>query len=87
MRLAAIYDIHGNLPALQAVLDEIRKEGVDQVAVGEATSFPVRCRETACRSSRTFPSRFTSSGATESRTFWRPAAAKNWSESPPLFER
>ncbi len=34
MRLAAIYDIHGNLPALQAVLDEIRKEGVDQVAVG-----------------------------------------------------
>ncbi len=34
MRVAAIYDIHGNLPALEAVLDEIRGEGVDQVLVG-----------------------------------------------------
>jgi predicted phosphodiesterase len=34
MRLAAIYDIHGNLPALQAVLAEIRRIGVDQVVVG-----------------------------------------------------
>ena len=34
MRVAAIYDIHGNLPALEAVLDEIRGEGVDQVVVG-----------------------------------------------------
>ncbi len=25
MRLAALYDIHGNLPALEAVLDEVRK--------------------------------------------------------------
>lgn len=34
MRVAAIYDIHGNLPALEAVLDEIRREGVDRVVVG-----------------------------------------------------
>jgi putative phosphoesterase len=34
MRVAAIYDIHGNLPALEAVLDEVRQEGVDQVIVG-----------------------------------------------------
>jgi len=34
MRVAAIYDIHGNLPALEAVLKEIRQEGVDQVVVG-----------------------------------------------------
>jgi putative phosphoesterase len=34
MRVAAIYDIHGNLPALEAVLQEIRREGVDQVVVG-----------------------------------------------------
>ena len=34
MRVAAIYDIHGNLPALEAVLDEIRLEEVDQVVVG-----------------------------------------------------
>lgn len=34
MRVAAIYDIHGNLPALEAVLADIRDEGVDQVVVG-----------------------------------------------------
>ena len=33
-RLAAIYDIHGNLPALEAVLEEIRAAGVDHVVVG-----------------------------------------------------
>jgi len=34
MRVAAIYDVHGNLPALEAVLAEIRREGVDRVVVG-----------------------------------------------------
>jgi putative phosphoesterase len=34
MRVAAIYDIHGNLPALKAVLQEIRAVGVDLVVVG-----------------------------------------------------
>ena len=34
MRIAAIYDIHGNLPALEAVLAEIRQAGVDQIVVG-----------------------------------------------------
>jgi putative phosphoesterase len=34
MRVAAIYDIHGNLPALEAVLEEIRHENVDQIVVG-----------------------------------------------------
>lgn len=33
-RVAALYDIHGNLPALEAVLDEVRGEGVDLVMVG-----------------------------------------------------
>jgi predicted phosphodiesterase len=34
MGIAALYDIHGNLPALEAVLREIRAGGVDQVVVG-----------------------------------------------------
>jgi putative phosphoesterase len=34
MRVAAIYDIHGNLPALEAVLQELRQAEVDQVVVG-----------------------------------------------------
>jgi predicted phosphodiesterase len=34
VRVAALYDIHGNLPALEAVLDEVRAAGVDQIVVG-----------------------------------------------------
>jgi len=34
MRVAAIYDIHGNLPALEAVLEEIRRAEVDLVVIG-----------------------------------------------------
>ena len=34
MRIAAIYDIHGNLPALEAVIQDIRKAKVDHVVVG-----------------------------------------------------
>jgi putative phosphoesterase len=34
MRIAALYDIHGNLPALEAVLDEVRRERIDQIVVG-----------------------------------------------------
>ncbi len=34
MRVAGLYDIHGNLPALEAVLQDIRQANVDQVVVG-----------------------------------------------------
>jgi predicted phosphodiesterase len=34
MSVAAIYDIHANLPALEAVLQEIDQAGVDQLVVG-----------------------------------------------------
>jgi putative phosphoesterase len=34
MRVAAIYDIHGNLPALEAVLRQIREAEADQIVVG-----------------------------------------------------
>jgi len=34
MRVAALYDIHGNLPALEAVLHEVRQAGVDRIVVG-----------------------------------------------------
>ncbi|MCY7302206.1 MAG: metallophosphatase family protein [Thermoleophilia bacterium] len=35
MRVAALYDIHGNLPALQAVLSEVENAGrVDEIIVG-----------------------------------------------------
>src|SRR5215212_9322302 len=34
MKVAALYDIHGNLPALDAVLREVREQAVDQIVVG-----------------------------------------------------
>lgn len=34
MRVAALYDIHGNLPALEAVLADVRDARVDHIVVG-----------------------------------------------------
>lgn len=34
MRVAAIYDIHGNLPALEAVLEEVRRAEAEFIVVG-----------------------------------------------------
>ena len=41
MRVAAISDIHGNLPALEAVLADIERETVDAIVVaGDSFSGP-----------------------------------------------
>lgn len=34
MRVAALYDIHGNLPALEVVLQDLRRAEVDRIVVG-----------------------------------------------------
>src|SRR4051812_15138577 len=34
MRVAALYDIHGNLSALEAVLEDVRRAAVDLIVVG-----------------------------------------------------
>lgn len=34
MRVAALYDIHGNQPALESVLEEVQRATVDQIIVG-----------------------------------------------------
>ena len=34
MRVAALYDVHGNLPALEAVLEEVATQDVDAIVVG-----------------------------------------------------
>src|SRR5919198_161218 len=34
MKVAALYDIHGNLPALEAVLADVDREGVDATVFG-----------------------------------------------------
>jgi Icc-related predicted phosphoesterase len=65
MRVAAIYDIHGNLPALDAVIAEIRHENVDQVLVGGDVVPGPLPRETISRLCRS-----PSSMATERWPFW-----------------
>ncbi|HWH72967.1 MAG TPA: metallophosphoesterase family protein [Methylibium sp.] len=50
MRIAAVSDIHGNLPALEAVLAEIEHEDVDLVVnLGDLVSGPLWPLETARR--------------------------------------
>ncbi|WP_395400717.1 metallophosphoesterase family protein [Pseudoduganella sp. UC29_106] len=50
MRIAAISDIHGNLWALEAVLADIERRGVDMtVNLGDILSSPLQPRETAER--------------------------------------
>jgi putative phosphoesterase len=34
IRVAALYDIHANLPALEAVLDDVRQSGIDEIVIG-----------------------------------------------------
>jgi putative phosphoesterase len=48
MRVAALYDVHGNLPALEATLADAERERPDVVLVGgdvSAGPFPVECLE------------------------------------------
>ncbi|HSW17499.1 MAG TPA: metallophosphoesterase family protein [Ramlibacter sp.] len=48
MRIAIVSDIHGNLPALQAVLADIARQGVDQIVnLGDLLSGPLLPAETA----------------------------------------
>jgi predicted phosphodiesterase len=48
MRLALVSDIHGNLPALEAVVADIRRRGADQVVcLGDNVSGPLLPKETA----------------------------------------
>jgi len=48
MRVAVLSDIHGNLPALEAVLEDVRHRGVDAVVnLGDSLSGPLLPLETA----------------------------------------
>ncbi len=48
MRIAFVSDIHGNLPALEAVVSDLRRRGADSVVnLGDSLSGPLMPRETA----------------------------------------
>jgi predicted phosphodiesterase len=59
MRAAALYDIHGNLPALEAVLQDMRQSEVDQVVVGgDVIPGPMPRETIACLLDLPIPVRF-----------------------------
>src|SRR5262245_23713498 len=59
MRVAALYDIHGNLPALEAVLQEIRQAEVDLIVVGgDVVPGPMPRETLACLLGLTIPVQF-----------------------------
>jgi putative phosphoesterase len=61
MRVAALYDIHGNLPALEAVLKEIEQERVDQIVVGgDVLPGPMPCETLTALQNLTIPIQFIS---------------------------
>jgi len=49
MRVAALYDIHGNFTALQAVLQEVSQEQVDRIVIGGDVLPGPMARETLAR--------------------------------------
>ena len=59
MRVAALYDIHGNLPALEAVLQEVRRAEVDLVVIGgDVLPGPMPRESLACLRDLDLPIRF-----------------------------
>ncbi len=59
MRVAALYDIHGNLPALEAVLDEVRQAKVDEIVIGgDVVPGPMSREALTCLLDLDVPTRF-----------------------------
>lgn len=59
MRIAAVYDIHGNLPALEAVLAEIERESVDCLVVGgDVVAGPMPSETVALLQNSSIPAHF-----------------------------
>jgi putative phosphoesterase len=59
MRVAALYDIHGNLPALEAVLQDVRQAGVDRIVIGgDVLPGPMPSETLACLRDLEIPADF-----------------------------
>ena len=67
MRVAALADVHGNAPALEAVLEEVRREGVDLVVFcGDLTWGPLPNETLAVVRALELPARFARGNADRS---------------------
>jgi len=58
-RVAALYDIHANLPALEAVLRDVREAGIDNIVVGgDVVPGPMPHETLACLLDLDLPAQF-----------------------------
>ena len=72
MRVAALYDIHGNLPALEAVLDEVHKAGVNHVVVGgDVLPGPMPCETIGLLRDLDLPVQFIQGNGDREAIGWR----------------
>ncbi len=89
MRIAAIYDIHANLPALEAVIHEIRQANVDCVVVGgDVVPGPLPLETIQCLLDLDIPAQFIHGNGDREvlaqmsglETDWYRAAPEQWRE-------
>jgi len=89
MRVAALYDIHANLPALEAVLQDLRQASVDLIVVGgDVLPGPMPRETLACLLELDVPVRFipgngdreTLARIAGTETDWFRAAPEQWRE-------
>ena len=84
MKVAAIYDIHGNLPALEAVVADIRRIGVDRIIVGgDVFPGPMACEVLGYLRALTTPVQFISGNG--DRVVLEQKAGKESNEVPEAF--
>lgn len=82
--MAALYDIHGNLPALEAVLQDIRQEKVDLIVVGgDVLPGPMPSETIACLMGLDIPLPFISGNG--DRVVLAQIAGRDISEVPEQF--
>jgi putative phosphoesterase len=82
-RVAAVYDIHGNLPALEAVLDDIRRSDVERIVVGgDVLPGPMPRETLACLQRLDLPVEFIQGNGDREVLAWR-----SGDESGPIPEQ
>ena len=85
MRVAALYDIHGHLPALEAVLAEVDATGVDMILVGgDFATGPMGAETTDLLRSRSAQARFIRGNA--ERELWAPGPVREGGPPPESLE-
>ena len=78
-RVAALFDIHANLPALEAVLEEVRREKVDEIVIGgDVLPGPMPRETMACLANLNIPARFIMGNGDREVLAWMDGTETDW---------